>query len=157
MMDAISELKRSIARLEDPEAVHYTSEASKAEMLETLRGALEKLEADAVAEVVQPELTREYLIDLCERAIVSVVQWSNRDTPRSQEKVGLAWALLKAGAEWQEADSPKSDAYTIWIEIRYPSFNSFEYDPTDPQYFDRELIYLPTEARLAQNKGRDWY
>ena len=153
MKDAISELKRSIERLEDPEVVHYTSEASKAEMLETLRGALAKLEAVPVAPP-QPELTREYLIDLCERSIVPVEKWYNRDTPHTQEKVGLAWVLLKSGCEWRAAKDPKSDKNTIWIEIFHPDFRTFE---EDRDYREKCLFYLPTESRLERSKGGDWY
>jgi len=158
MTEAMDELKRSIASLEDNSlGLRYTSEESKAEMLSSLRDALAALErAPVEVPIPQPELTREYLIALCERAIVNVEKWSNRDTPSAQEKVGTAWALLKAGCEWHSAGDPKDDENTIWIEIDYPSFNSFEYDRTDPQYFDTHRVYLPTEKRLARRDG-DWY
>lgn len=101
--------------------------------------------------------TREDLIAICERAVVPVNRWSNRDSARSQEKIGTAWALLKAGCDWHESVSPASDEDTIWIEIEYPGFSAFEEGRDEREYWEEELFYLPTEKRLDRWSGKDWY
>lgn len=97
------------------------------------------------------DLTREDLISICERAIVPVGEWSDRDTPSAQEKLGHAWVLLRAGCAWRPALSPVSTNQTIWIEITAPGFSTFD-EGDGPE---EHLFYLPTEERLA--RGGDWY
>ena len=107
------------------------------------------------------EYTREDLIAICERAIVPVEEWSNRDSPRSHERLGTAWALLKAGCDWRIAedmyDRSKEREETIWIRIEYPGFDAFEYGRSDKSTWDDELFYLPTVERLDRRAGSDWY
>ena len=43
---------------------------------------------------------REKLIKICEKAIVDISKWSNRDSPSAQINIGKCWALLKAGCEY---------------------------------------------------------
>lgn len=104
------------------------------------------------------DYTREDLIAICEKAIVPEAQWRNRDTPRSQERVGTAWALLKAGCDWRIAEDmydkrPAEREHTIWIQIEYPGFGTFDWEGPE----EDELFYLPTEKRLAERVGGDWY
>ena len=99
--------------------------------------------------------TTEELVGLCERAVVPVNAWSDRDTPRSQEKIGKAWALLRAGCAWRLAKSPESTPITWWIEITHPTFSSIE--EGDPDLVDDELFYIPTQQKLDASSGKDWY
>jgi hypothetical protein len=93
------------------------------------------------------QYTRQDLITICERAIVPLAKWSNRDTPQSQKDVGKVWALLKAGCPFtiiREEDSPGvvTDETIIWLEIRSPH---------------TEIYYLPTLAKIERSSGEDWY
>ena len=105
-------------------------------------------------------MNREQLIKLCEAAIIQVDDWSNRDTPNSQESIGICWALLKAGCEFEilVADDANpnevcvTDSQTIWLKITRPSFGTF--DNNGPQRTD--TFYLPTQERLNNSHG-DWY
>ncbi|VXC06823.1 hypothetical protein [Aeromicrobium sp. 9AM] len=108
---------------------------------------------------VKTDYTREDLIAICEKAIVPESDWSDRDSQRSQVKIGQAWALLKAGCDWHLADDPETDARTIWIEIYSQGFNWFEggYDGRDDEFLTRDLFYLPTPGRLIKADGKDWY
>lgn len=102
-------------------------------------------------------MTTEELIALCERAVVNVGNWHDRDSARSQVRIGTAWALLKAGCEWREASSPISTEETIWIEIDYPGFYAWEEGRDDRDNWEQETFYIPTAARLDASTGRDWY
>lgn len=102
-------------------------------------------------------MTTEELIALCEAAIVPVDKWHDRDSAQSQIKIGQAFALLKAGAEWRESDDPKTDENTVWIEITYPGFWAFEEGRNDREHWETEYFYIPTAKRLADREGKDWY
>lgn len=103
------------------------------------------------------ETLREQLIELCEQAVVPVSKWSNRDTPSAQmDKVGTAWALLKAGCDFDvvtEGDMCVTNDEFVWFDIVHPTFSSFE--TGEPP--DVVSIYLPTPKRLNDKKGDDWY
>ncbi|MGL5719466.1 MAG: hypothetical protein ACRCYP_01540 [Alphaproteobacteria bacterium] len=109
------------------------------------------------------EYTRGRLIEICEKAVVPVEKWSNRDTPSAQEKIGLCWILLKDGCEFRVivgSSDPKDNCVTnedtIWLKIRWPSFDDIEWGDKG-NCSNEELFYLPTEARLHRREGRDWY
>lgn len=99
--------------------------------------------------------TREELVAICERAVVPVGKWRNRDSSSAQEGVGRVWALLKAGAEFSILDRGRlaTDERTIWIEVDWPGFAHFEYGGHD----ESDTFYLPTPARLDAANGGDWY
>lgn len=105
-----------------------------------------------------PENERKMLIDLCERSIVNVKSWSNRDSHHSQERVGSLWALLKAGCEFRIMDresdgSCKTDDRTIWIEVsEIPDFGHMDAGGKKA----KDTFYLPTPKRLEEASG-DWY
>jgi hypothetical protein len=110
-----------------------------------------------------PTLTREELISICEAAIVPYEKWHNRDSPHSQERVGVCWALLRAGCEFRilthpahQGDGCVTDADTIWLEITHATFMSIECG-RDEEPWEDETFYLPTRKRLADRAGRDWY
>lgn len=111
------------------------------------------------------EYTREKLIEICERGIVTQTDWHDRDSAKSQCSLGEAWALLKADCEFrvltEKTDEPTvTDKDTIWIEITFHDFNYFEggFDEDDDGYDGKtETYYLPTERRLGKAKGGDWY
>jgi hypothetical protein len=108
-------------------------------------------------------LTRDALISICERAIVDVAKWRNRDSPSSQEKTGMLWALLKANCQFEilfEKDGLCTDEQTIWIRVWSPKFHHFDWDGFDlnnKETMEDETFYLPTIARLDMVNGSDWY
>jgi hypothetical protein len=103
--------------------------------------------------------TREMLIELCDAAIVPVGEWRNRDSPSAYEQLGLATILLKTGCQFYiHKNSTKSGCFTdddtIWLTIEWPSFDSFEYGTKETQ---SQTFYIPTQKRLLERKGKDWY
>lgn len=111
-------------------------------------------------------LTREELVEICQRAIVTQPHWNNRDSAEAHTQVGKCWALLRAGCEFDvhsDADNEfdmNTDADTIWLTIRYKGFRYMEnYEPGDVEadYLDEATFYLPTLARLDLAEGGDWY
>ena len=105
------------------------------------------------------QYTREDLISICEKAIVPVSNWGNRDTPQSQLGVGQLWALLKAGCEftvvYSEGEYINTDSRMIWVRVLHPTFSSFEIGSGAD--YNEELYYIPTAARIEACCGQDWY
>lgn len=113
---------------------------------------------------IRTDYTREELIAICERAVVSLADWGDRDSPEAQEGVGTAWVMLRAGCPFTiltgTGPGCHTDKNTIWLEIRWPRFNNFEYGETeekDANGWPSETIYLPTPQRLENVAGKDWY
>ncbi len=107
--------------------------------------------------MVKTDYTRVELIAICQRAIVQQENWDNRDSAGAQRQVGEAWALLRAGCAFEichtAGDTCVTDEETVWIEITFNGFGSFEGGDADT-----ETYYLPTPARLSRQKwGEDWY
>lgn len=102
-------------------------------------------------------MTTEELIALCQRGVVQVGEWHNRDSSSAQTQLGEALALLRAGAEWCESKDPAATEDTFWIYISFPGFNAFEEGKGDRSSWTRELFYIPTAKRLDAANGRDWY
>lgn len=111
--------------------------------------------------------TREDLIKICELAIVNEEDWEDRDTESSQQQVGICWALLKAGCDFEvtyekldDEDRNRciTDEDTIWLYIYSKGFMWFECaEDNSRDYKEKIHIYLPTMKRLAEAKGKDWY
>lgn len=95
-------------------------------------------------------LTRERLIELCEKAIVDESKWDDRDSSAAQMNIGQAWALLKAGCEYQITSHNKE---YINLDISYKDFGSFERSKPN----ETESFYIPSEDRLKYFGGNDWY
>lgn len=104
---------------------------------------------------LETDYTRAELVDLCERAIVPEEFWHNRDSCHSHEGIGKAWAFLRAGVPYKVLTSGDcaTDDQTVWVEFYPRDFNSFE----EGDRHGRELIYLPTLARIDSADGKDWY
>jgi len=107
------------------------------------------------------DYTREELIAICERAVVPMHKWRDRDSPHSQEKLGLCWVMLKAGAEFHVHPAAPlkpagcyTDDHTIWLTLSWHDFSDFEYGT---RLSAGETFYLPTPARLDKTTGEDWY
>lgn len=102
--------------------------------------------------------TREQLIALCERAIVPHNKWGNRDSAAAQRGVGKLWALLKCGCAFEIMRRKKfgdiciTDDRTIYVTVTLKGFGTFEGGPKET-----EIFYLPTEKRLQEYSGDDWY
>ena len=99
--------------------------------------------------------TREYILELCDKAIVSEKNWRDRDTPEAQAKIGLIHVYLKAGCKFRiitksryKSDMCVTNSRTIWIEI-------FHYEFEESKSW--HIHYLPTEERLKESNGEDWY
>lgn len=112
---------------------------------------------------MKTDYTREELIAICERAVVPIDKWSDRDSPSSHEKLGLCWVMLKAGGDFAIHRTAKegergcfTDDRTIWLTVRWPGFNNFEFGTTN-QPSESDEFYLPTPERLDATAGRDWY
>lgn len=113
--------------------------------------------------------TREMLIDICEKAVVDTSKWDNRDSAQAQIGVGTAWALLKADCKFEVTYKPKSDPCvtddkTIWIQFFVTDFYWFDgmgheerkkYPDGKPNHDYH--FFLPTQKRLDENPGGDWY
>jgi hypothetical protein len=113
--------------------------------------------------------TREKLIEICEKAIVNQSKWQNRDSASSQIGVGQCWALLKSGCKFQIATKENTigscitSEKTIWIQFWVKDFTWYDtLDGDSDEYPDgidnsEYQFYLPTEKRLVNSKGEDWY
>lgn len=107
------------------------------------------------------EYTRDELIKICERSIIPVDKWSNRDSPIAQGRVYKALGLLKANCQFSinyagdddDIGACVTDERTIWFTITYPNFGTFDNDHDHTN----ELFYLPTQRRLDECSGEDWY
>jgi len=110
-------------------------------------------------------VTREELISICERASVPEDEWRDRDSEGAQRQVGECLMLLRAGCEFKvhtRRDDPASSTRTIWVTARSRGFGWYERDDEAPasdpfRYHARQLYYLPTEKRLRDAAGGDWY
>ena len=93
--------------------------------------------------------TRKKLIELCDKAIVPYHLWNDRDTPSAQVNIATIRAYLLAGCNYRlNLHKPKTDENTIWIEIKHYVFESTP---------DWQLYYMPTEKRINESNGGDWY
>ena len=87
-------------------------------------------------------------------------KWGDRDTPSSQEKTALLLMYLRVGCDYKILDngSLKTDTWTIWIEIKLPlDFSAIECGMSYDELDNTDTFYLPTEVRLNQCNGKDWY
>lgn len=108
------------------------------------------------------EGVRKELIKLCEDAIRPQRAWRDRDSDAAHRQVGEAWALLRAGCEFQittgEVDGGErtlpTDDETIWLRIISKGFNYFE---MGEGYETIDNFYIPTRARLDKVGDKDWY
>lgn len=113
--------------------------------------------------MAKDDYTREELVAICERAVVPVEKWTNRDSSGAQHGVGVAWVMLKAGADFYINPARPgvrgchTDDDTIWIDIYWPGFQAFEYGRSDHANWEDASVYLPTPARLDRADGDDWY
>jgi len=111
------------------------------------------------------EYTREKLIAICNKAIVDQKDWHDRDSAIAHIGVGSCIALLKAGCEYEilytkDGSGCSTDDQTIWIQFYVHDFNWFEYENHDDKRGSCSLdyhFYLPTEKRLEEANGKDWY
>lgn len=98
---------------------------------------------------------RKELIEICEKAIVPMDEWSDRDSYSAQVQLAEAWMLLLAGAPFEilTTSSLKTDNRTIWVN--FSGIKGFDYFEQGDKY--EALCYLPTPARLEETGYGDWY
>lgn len=118
---------------------------------------------------MKTKYTRKELIEICESAIVSQKEWSDRDSASSQIDVGKCWALLKSGCKFEIATKDEeinrciTDDKTIWIQFWVKDFCWHDtLDGDEEEYPDGVqnsdyFFYLPTKKRLEESNGNDWY
>ena len=101
---------------------------------------------------------RSYLIKLCDAAIVNHKDWRNRDSAGAHMQVGVAWAMLRAGVEYEVLYEKQgvvgglcTDEDMIWLKFTVSGFSHFEGGG-----MDTETVYIPTRKRLQERDG-DWY
>lgn len=107
---------------------------------------------------MKTEYTREELISICEKAFVPQDKWHDRDSQSAQTQLGEAYALLKDGCKFtvmvtKDGKGCSTDDRTIWIEIESKGFARFDWGGE----LERETYYLPSQKRLKDRKGSDWY
>lgn len=104
---------------------------------------------------MKTEYTREELITICEQSFVPQSKWFNRDSQSAQCQLGEAYALLKDGCDFIVLvnGNLKTDDRTIWIEIESEGFEHHDWGGSN----EKETYYLPTQKRLDDQKGSDWY
>lgn len=97
---------------------------------------------------------REQLVDLCNKASVHYTKWRNRDSADAQRQVGELSALLKSNCPFEVVTegSWKTDDQTIVVQVEFKGFIFFEEGE-----LSKETFYLPTQKRLDEAAGGDWY
>jgi hypothetical protein len=125
------------------------------------------------------QLNREYLIGLCERAVVPCTEWDDRDSASAQYGIEQIHCRLLAGIPYEVEVSDNM----IWIQFNMPTAEQMrdivpilnidtvsdfreQVDPEynqemfEPAYADKDEAYshyMPTEERLNETSGSDWY
>lgn len=95
-------------------------------------------------------VSKEELINLCERGIVPVNKWRWMDSHSAQEQLAHCWMLLRAGCEF--TIFAKEDT-RIYVRISHPTFDTvFEELP-----YKQSDFYVPTNQRLKEVNGEDWH
>jgi len=98
--------------------------------------------------------TREDLLEICERALVTPESaWSDRDSSSATRQLGEAYALLKAGCTFYVEKESKHNAW--WVHIEFRGFNYFEGDSDGMGPLDDDRFYIPLAERVVE--GKDWY
>ena len=92
---------------------------------------------------------RKTLLQICAQASVPEDEWRDRDTSAAQRQLGECYALLKAGCKFHAT----RERDTYWVTVIFKGFGYFDYDGAE----DDERYYLPTQERLDQRPGKDWY
>jgi len=125
--------------------------------------------------------TREELMNICENAVVHHTKWSDRDSYSAQVMIASVYEGLSAGFDF--VIGKDTNDKIIYIEFknidmeklkdaRYLSISSREeyFEECDPNY-DTEMFvgygiefnssyhcgYMPTQKRLEEVDGDDWY
>lgn len=108
-----------------------------------------------------PDVTREELISICERASVPQEKWHDRDSESAQRQVGECLMLLRAGCDFEIDTTERTfRGRTIWVLTWSRGFNWYESHDSDGdprKYYEDERFYLPSEKRLRDAAGGDWY
>lgn len=98
--------------------------------------------------------SREELIALCEKAIIPLNKWRNRDTPEGQAQLGICWAYLKAGCDFKADEG----IYFVILNIFHPTFNTIErQEGLGGPELEESSFYIPTQRQLDRKKGGDWH
>ena len=94
-------------------------------------------------------MDRQTLIELCEKSTVHESKWGNRDSHSAQKNIGEAWALLRAGCEYEIYEKNHK---VYHLKIYSKGFMYFEGGNTEVDFY-----YIPTEKRINDSIDGDWY
>lgn len=134
---------------------------------------------------MQPKLTREYLIEMAEKSVVRYTSWHDRDSFVAQYNLKFIHAGLSSGLQFEAETNSYGTICVMFVNLteeKCNNANNFlsssdslhidslsDYLEENP---DREMFdvydlwfnetdicrgYLPTEERLQEADGRDWY
>jgi hypothetical protein len=99
--------------------------------------------------------TRQELISLCEQGIIPVEKWANNDTTAAQLQLGSCWLSLKAGCKFEIKNI---GIYLITLIVFYPIFCTNENgESLNSSELAEGSFVIPTQRRLDEKKGEDWY
>lgn len=98
-------------------------------------------------------MEREELIKICKDAKVLYNKWRDRDSFSSQQSVMMVRLLLESGCEFRIRTNKTNatcvtDENTIWVDVYYDEWEDGE---------RWHIHYLPTQKRLKEANGEDWY
>jgi hypothetical protein len=97
-------------------------------------------------------IEREYLINLCEKAIVNEEKWRTLNSFFLQQSVGELWMLLKSGCEYRV--ELYDELYYV-IDVAYKGVDYFEGEENGNEQASTHV--LPTIERLKAIDGDEWY
>lgn len=135
---------------------------------------------------MQPELTREYLIEIAEKSLVRYTNWHDRDSFVAQYNIKFTHAGLSSGLQFEAEINDYGSISVMFVNLTEEECNnannflsssdSLHIDSLSDyleKYPDREMFnvydlwfnetdhscrgYLPTEERLQDADGSDWY
>ena len=106
----------------------------------------------AYSKEIKIDYTREELISICERGQVPYNKWMDRDSYSSQQELHIIKLCLIGDCKFEIRPQNSKDCATnedtIWIDIFYDDWENGESWHTH---------YIPTEKRLKEGEGGDWY
>ncbi len=132
------------------------------------------------------KLTREYLIQLTQKSVVKYTDWNDRDSFIAQNNIKFVNAGLVSGLDFEAGFNDYDSIYIKFINLTEEivekannfllSYNSLEIDafsdyveayPENEMFYsslkffkENDLCcigYIPTEERILNAGGGDWY
>lgn len=126
-------------------------------------------------------MERNELIELCKKSVVPFTKWHDRDSYSAQVNVNICYQLLKAGCKYKMepdiahgsywltfqsiTDRQRETANTFYLNIDSLDDYRTEFGYEDEMFDCNEHVidmftyygYIPTQYRLNEADGNDWY